>query len=73
MQNNGRCCMNYEIILKIAAIGILTAVISQVLKNVNKDDIATIATLSGVVIVLIMVVQLIAELFETVKNLFLIY
>ena len=73
MQNNDRCCMNYEIILKIAAIGILTAVISQVLKNVNKDDIATIATLSGVVIVLIMVVQLIAELFETVKNLFLIY
>ena len=65
--------MNYEIILKIAAIGILTAVISQVLKNVNKDDIATIATLSGVVIVLIMVVQLIAELFETVKSLFLIY
>ncbi len=65
--------MNYEIILKIAAIGILTAVISQVLKNVNKDDIATIATLSGVVIVLIMVVQLIAELFDTVKTLFLIY
>ena len=65
--------MNYEIVLKIAAIGILTAVISQVLKNVNKDDIATIATLSGVVIVLIMVVQLIAELFETVKSLFLIY
>lgn len=65
--------MNYEIILKIAAIGILTAVISQVLKNVNKEDIATIATLSGVVIVLIMVVQLIAELFETVKELFLIY
>ena len=65
--------MNYEIILKIAAIGILTAVISQVLKNVNKDDIATIATLSGVVIVLIMVVQLIAELFDTVKSLFLIY
>ena len=73
MHKNGRYCMNYEIILKIAAIGILTAVISQVLKNVNKDDIATIATLSGVVIVLIMVVQLIAELFETVKSLFLIY
>ena len=73
MQNIGRFCMNYEIILKIAAIGILTAVISQVLKNVNKDDIATIATLSGVVIVLIMVVQLIAELFDTVKSLFLIY
>ena len=65
--------MNYDIILKIAAIGILTAVISQVLKNVNKEDIATIATLSGVVIVLIMVVQLIADLFETVKSLFLIY
>ena len=65
--------MNYDIIFKIAAIGILTVVIGQVLKNINKEEIATITTLAGVVVVLIMVVQLISELFETVKSLFLIY
>ena len=64
--------MSYDIIFKIAAIGILTAVIGQVLKNINKEEIATIATLAGVVVVLIMVVQLISELFETVKSLFFI-
>ncbi len=64
--------MGYEVIFKIAAVGILTAVIGQVLKNINKDEIATITTLAGVVVVLIMVVQLISELFETVKSLFLI-
>ncbi len=65
--------MDYSIILKIAAIGILTAVVVQVLKNIGKDDIATVATLAGVVVVLLMALNLINELFETVKQLFLIY
>lgn len=64
--------MGYEIIFKIAAVGILTAVVSQILKNVNKDDIATIATLAGVIVVLLMVINLISELFDTVKSLFFI-
>ena len=49
--------MNIDIIFKIAAIGILTAVVGQVLKNSGKDDISTLATLAGVIIVLFMVVQ----------------
>ena len=65
--------MSYDIIFKIAAVGILTAVIVQVLKNINKDEIATIVSLAGVVVVLLMVVQLISELFETVKKLFMLY
>lgn len=65
--------MDYTIILKIGAIGILTAVVVQVLKNIGKDDIATVVTLSGVVVVLLMALNLINELFETVKQLFLIY
>jgi len=65
--------MGYDIIFKIAAVGILTAVIVQVLKNINKDEIATIVSLAGVVVVLLMVVQLISELFETVKKLFMLY
>lgn len=62
--------METDIIFKIAAIGILTAIIGQVLKNSGKDDIATIATLSGVVIALIMVLDLIGKLFNTVKTMF---
>lgn len=65
--------MDYTIILKIGAIGILTAVVVQVLKNIGKDDIAMVVTLSGVVVVLLMALNLINELFETVKQLFLIY
>ena len=65
--------MDYSIILKIAGIGILTAVVSQILKNIGKDEIATIATLVGVIVVLLMALNMISELFETVKQLFLIY
>lgn len=65
--------MDYNIIFKIAAIGILTAVVSQILKNIGKDEIATIATLAGVIVVLLMAVNMISELFETIKQLFLIY
>lgn len=59
-----------DIILKIAAIGILTAVVNQVLKYAGKDEIATLTTLAGVVIVLLMIVDMISDLFDTVQNLF---
>ena len=59
-----------EIILKIAGIGVLTAVVNQVLKYAGKDEIATLTTLAGVVVVLLMVVDMISDLFGTVKNLF---
>ena len=62
--------MDVEIIFKIAAIGILTAVVGQVLKNSGKDDISTLATLAGVVIVLFMVIGMIGELFTTVRTIF---
>ncbi len=62
--------MGVEVIFKIAAIGILTAVTNQILKHSGKDEIATLTTLAGVVIVLFMVVNMISELFETVKSLF---
>lgn len=65
--------MDYNIIFKIAAIGILTAVVSQILKNIGKDEIATVATLAGVIVVLLMAVNMISELFETIKQLFLLY
>jgi len=65
--------MDVEIILKIAGIGILVAVVSQVLKQAGKEEISTLVTLAGLVIVLIMVVDMISELFNTVGNLFYLF
>lgn len=65
--------MEIEIIFKIAGIGILTSIITHVLKHSGKDDIATLASLSGIIIVLMMVINLISDLFDTVKNLFSLY
>ena len=65
--------MEVDVIFKIAAIGILTAIINQVLKMAGKEEIATIVTLAGVVIVLFSVVNMISDLFATVRTLFAIY
>lgn len=62
--------MGVEIIFKIAAIGILTAVVTQILKQTGKDEIGTLATLAGLVIVLVMVLSLIGDLFGTIKTMF---
>ena len=61
--------MGIDIILKIAGIGILTSVVNQVLKYSGKDEIATLTTLAGLIIVLVMVLNLVSELFETIKSL----
>ena len=65
--------MDIEIILKIAGIGILVAVVSQVLKQAGKDEIATLTTLAGLIVVLLIVIDLISELFSSVQNLFYLY
>lgn len=62
--------MGVDIIFKIAAVGILTAVVSQILRNSGKEDISTLATLAGVVVVLFMVLGMIGELFDTIKTMF---
>lgn len=62
--------MGIDIILKIAAVGILTSVVNHVLKYCGKDEISTLTTLAGLIVVLVMVVNLIGQLFETVKTLF---
>ena len=62
--------MNVELIFKIAAIGIIVAILNQLLSKSNHDEQATMVTLAGLVVVLIVIVQEIAYLFETIKNLF---
>jgi len=65
--------MSIDIIFKIAAIGILVTVICQILKKSDRDDIATLVAVAGLVIVLTMVVAMVFDLFEELKRLFDLY
>lgn len=65
--------MDIDIIFKIAGIGVLTAVINQILKLSGKEELTTFVTLAGIIIVLFSVTSMISELFSTVKTLFSIY
>lgn len=62
--------MNIDLIFRIAAIGILVSVLNQVLTRSGRDEQATMTTLAGLVVVLMMVVQEISSLFDLVKDLF---
>ncbi len=59
-----------EVIFKIAGIGLLTAIITQILKQTGKDEIGTMATLAGLIIVLVMVLGLLTNLFNNIKSMF---
>ena len=61
------------IIFKIAAIGILVTVITQILKKSDRDDIATLVSITGLIIVLTLVINMVSELFDTIKNIFYLY
>lgn len=62
--------MDVDLIFKIAAIGILVSVLNQVLTRSGRDEQATMTTLAGLVVVLMMVVREISQLFDLVKELF---
>ena len=62
--------MEVDLIFKIAAIGILVAVLNQVLIKSGRDEQAMMTSLAGLVIVLVIVVQQISNLFDVVKTTF---
>lgn len=62
--------MNIDLIFRIAAIGIVVAVLNQLLVRSGREEQALMTTLAGLVVVLMMVVEQISELFELVKRLF---
>lgn len=62
--------MNVDLIFKIAAVGIIVAVLNQVLIKTGREEQAMLTTLTGLIIVLIIVVDLIKKLFDTVKSVF---
>lgn len=62
--------MDIDLIFKIAAIGIIVSILNQVLSRSGRDEQATMTTLAGLVVVLMMLAQKISELFDLVKLLF---
>ena len=62
--------MDIDLIFKIAAVGIIVSILNQVLVRSGREEQATMASLAGLVVVLMIVVQRIAELFDLVKTLF---
>lgn len=62
--------MDIDLIFKIAAVGIIISILNQVLARSGREEQATMTTLAGLVVVLMMVAQKIADLFDLVKTLF---
>lgn len=62
--------MDIDLIFKIAAVGIIVSILNQVLSRSGRDEQATMTTLAGLVVVLMIIAQRIAALFDLVKTLF---
>ncbi len=62
--------MDIAIILKIAAVGIITAIANMILKRSGKDEIATVVSVVGLVVALVMMLDVIVQLYDTLQSLF---
>ena len=62
--------MDIDLIFKIAAVGIIVSILNQVLVRYGREEQATMTSRAALVVVLMIVVQRIAELFDMVKTLF---
>ena len=62
--------MDVDLIFTIAAVGILVAVLNLLLSRSGRDEQALMTTIAGLVVVLVLVVQQIADLFELIRSLF---
>ena len=62
--------MNIDLMIKIAGVGILVSVLAQILNRTGREDMAMLTTLAGLAIVLLAVVNLISQLFQSVRSIF---
>ena len=62
--------MDVDIIFKISAIGIIVAVLNQLLTRSGREEQALLTTLAGLIVVLLMVVNMIGDLFTSIKEIF---
>ncbi|CUH93280.1 stage III sporulation protein AC [Herbinix luporum] len=62
--------MDIYLILRIAVVGILVSLLNQILKQSNRDELAFLTSLAGLILVLFWIIPYITELFSTIKDLF---
>jgi len=62
--------MQIDLIFKIAAVGILVAVVNQILSKTGRDEQAMMVTIAGLVVVLLIVIEEIGRLFSTLRQVF---
>ncbi len=65
--------MDVEMLFKIAGVGIVAAVVTQLLKQSGRDEMATIAAIAGLIIGLMMMLDMVEELFSSVRAVFNLY
>ena len=65
--------MDVNVILKIAGVGLLMAIVCVILKKSDRDEIATFATLAGLIIVAVLVLDMLGGLFDTLKSILALY
>ena len=65
--------MDVNVILKIAGVGLLTAIVCVILKKSDRDEIATFATLAGLIIVAVLVLDMLGGLFDPLKSILALY
>ena len=62
--------MSIDIIIKSAAIGLIIAILNQLLTKSGKEDIAMMTTIAGLIVVLMMVIDMLSGFFESIKQIF---
>lgn len=62
--------MDVAVILKIAAVGIITAIAGMLLKRAGKDEIATVVSVVGLIVALVMMLDAVVQLYDTLQSLF---
>lgn len=69
-KNKGFIDMNIDLIFKIAAVGIIVAILNQLLIRSGREEQAMMTTLAGLIVVLMMIIRQIDILFKTIKSVF---
>ena len=64
------CKMDVDLIMKVAGIGMIVAVVCQILGKVGREEQATLVSVTGIIIILVMIIERIGEMLESVRKIF---
>lgn len=62
--------MDVDLIMKVAGVGMIVAVVCQILAKVGRDEQATLVSVTGIIIILVIIIEEIGELLESLKRIF---